>query len=70
MELTRAVGKYSGRVMTKAKLENVILVFADVGILNFWANGDVIKVALIPQKPGTKINIDGSEVYAQLKADR
>lgn len=63
MSLTRAVGRFAGLVMTKAKIENAILVFADLGILEYTLNGDNIKITLIPKEPGTKVNIAESEVY-------
>ncbi len=63
MRLTRAVGAFAGRTMTKAKVENIILVFADLGILEYSVNGDRIKASLMPAEPGTKVNISASEVY-------
>lgn len=66
MNLTREISMFSGRAMTKAKVENIILVFADVQILEYVMSGDNIRVSLIRRESGTKVSIDKSEVYKEI----
>lgn len=66
MEMRRKISDYTGVVFTREKLENIILVFEDVNILEYSLTGDNIKINLIPMPAGTKINITGSEVYKEM----
>jgi single-stranded-DNA-specific exonuclease len=66
MALTREVGAFAGRVMTKEKIENIILVFADVKLLKYTLSGETIKLSLLPHEAGTKVSIDKSEVYKEI----
>lgn len=69
MYLTREISRFSGRIMTKAKIENIILVFADVGILEYTMSGDNVRISLIKREPGTKVNIDRSEAYRMIRSE-
>lgn len=66
MTLRRKISEYAGKVITRESLENIILVFEDVKILEYAISGDVIKITLLPTAPGTKININESRVYKEL----
>ena len=66
MALTRTLSNVTGREFTKAKVENVVIVFADVDILHYAMSSDTIKLSLVKHEAGTKINIDKSEVYKAL----
>lgn len=66
MSLVRQLSAAAGKQFTKAKTENIVLVFADVDILTYAMSGDEIKINLVQHESGTKINIDKSEVYKAL----
>lgn len=66
MELRRNVSLHMGEAMSREKLENIILVFEDVEILEYSITGDIVKISLLPTQPGTKINITDSRVYKEL----
>ncbi len=66
MVLRREISRHLGEEISREKLENIILVFEDVKILEYSISGDVVKISLLPTEKGTKINITGSEVYKSL----
>ena len=66
MDLRRKISDYTGSVFTREKLENIILVFEDVNILEYSQTGDSIKISLVPTPKGTKINITASQVYKEM----
>lgn len=66
MKIARDIGSYCGKVMGQEKLENAIMVFKDVNILDYTVSGDIIKISLMPAEKGTKINITCSEVYKNM----
>ena len=66
MNIARHLGASLNRVITQEKLENIILVFEDVKILEYSVRGDNIKIRLLPTEKGTKINITASDVYKEL----
>lgn len=66
MQMRRSISNWTGVPMTREKLENIILVFEDVKILEYTVSGDTIRISLLPTAPGTKININQSEVYQEL----
>ncbi len=66
MSIARHLGASLNRVITQEKLENIILVFEDVKILEYSVRGDNIKIRLLPTEKGTKINITASDVYKEL----
>lgn len=64
--LARQLSAITGEVVSREKLENMILVFEDVKILEYSVTGDVVKISLLPTEKGTKINITNSIVYKEL----
>ncbi|MGM9551648.1 MAG: single-stranded-DNA-specific exonuclease RecJ [Clostridia bacterium] len=70
MHLARELSEYAGEVVTVEKLENMILVFEDVKMIEYSVSGDRIKISLLPAEKGTKININASRVYQELLSEQ
>ena len=66
MHLARRMGEATNMVITQEKLENMVLVFEDVGLLEYSVRGDAIKIKLVPTEKGTKVNITSSQVYKEI----
>ena len=59
---------YKRRIL-RDKFLNALKVFQDLKILTFSVLGDVVQVSLADIPKGTKVSIDKSEVYQQIKSE-
>lgn len=66
MALAKKAGAAAGKIITQEKLENIILVFEDVKLIEYILQGDKIKIRMLPAPKGTKINITASDVYKEI----
>ena len=67
--LLREISQAIGRRIMREKLVNILRVFKDTSILDYYKLGDVVQITMLETEKGKKVSIDKSEVYQKIREE-